>query len=77
MSTPGAVRKKKIAGNLRRLRRRVFAFASPVAIFIPREREVLDESGNTVMKRDSNLFFVALAAFTTSSLMVSQSCHLG
>lgn len=57
-------RRKRLAGNFRRLLRRMFAFARPLGIFLPRERE--DGRG-----KDWSLTLTGLAMFLGSILFVS------
>ncbi len=60
---------KKMRGTLRRLRRRFFAFLNPLGIFLPKIKETIDSNGNSVLRKDWNLTFLAITAFFASMLM--------
>ncbi len=66
-------RGKKMRGALRRLRRRVLSFASPLGLFIPKDKEYRTPGGNIVIRKDWNLTFLSLSMFFAATLMVSFS----
>lgn len=62
--------KKRFHGRMNRLRRRMFAFLSPIRLFIPKGK-VVEEGGRVLVKKDYNLLLLVTAMFFITSVMVS------
>lgn len=60
---------KRVRGSLNRLRRRLFGFLTPLAMFLPKTKEVPDMHGGYVIKRDWNLTLVVVAGFCASTTL--------
>ncbi|GHJ85015.1 hypothetical protein NliqN6_1417 [Naganishia liquefaciens] len=67
VTTTSTRSRRRIAGRLRRVRRRVFAFLAPLSMFLPRERA--DGTAKKQGEKDWNLTFLILSSFCMSTLM--------
>lgn len=61
---------KRFRGRMKRLRRRMFAFLSPLRLFVPKEKIVTSEGKKTGLK-DYNLLLLVATLGCISTLMVS------
>jgi hypothetical protein len=64
--------RRRFQGRMKRLRRRLFGFLSPLRLFIPKDKSV-EEGGRTEMRKDYNLLLLVLAMFFITSTMVRSS----
>lgn len=71
VTTTSTRSRRRMAGRLRRIRRRVFAFLAPLSMFLPREKA--EGSAKKAGEKDWNLTFLILSSFCMSTLMVSPS----
>lgn len=62
-------RLRRLRGGINRTRRRAFGFLSPLAMFLPKDREVPDGRGGFKVKRDYNMFVLVCAGFCGYMLM--------
>lgn len=62
-------RLRRLRGSVNRTRRRAFGFLSPLAMFLPKDREVPDGRGGYKIKRDFNMTLLVAAGFCGYMLM--------
>ena len=67
--------KRRFHGRMKRLRRRMFAFLSPLRLFIPKTK-VIEEGGRVLVKKDYNLLLLVMAMALITSVMVGRSVWL-
>lgn len=64
--------KRRFHGRMNRLRRKMFAFLSPLRLFLPKTK-VVEEGGRVFVKKDYNLLLLVTAIFFITSVMVSSA----
>ncbi|KAJ9117577.1 hypothetical protein QFC22_004427 [Naganishia vaughanmartiniae] len=70
VTTTSTRSRRQLQGRLRRLRRRLFSFLAPLAMFLPKDRvgsDGLSQKGSS--GKDWNLTFLILSSFCMSTLM--------
>jgi hypothetical protein len=70
VTTTSTRSRRKMAGRLRRVRRRMFAFLAPLSMFLPREKADDGGLGKKAGDKDWNLTFLIMSSFCMSTLMV-------
>lgn len=70
VTTTSTRSRRKMAGRLRRARRRMFAFIAPLSMFLPRDNGIV-YPGKKAGAKDWNLTFLIMSSFCMSTLMVS------
>jgi hypothetical protein len=68
-TTKGRRIRRRLQGRMKRLRRRLFGFLSPLRLFVPKDK-LVQEGGRTEMRKDYNLLLLVLAMFFITSTMV-------
>jgi hypothetical protein len=63
--------KRRFHGRMKRLRRRMFAFLSPLRLFIPKTK-VVEEGGRVLVRKDYNLLLLVMTMALITSVMVSR-----
>lgn len=70
VTTTSTRSRRKMAGTLRRIRRRMFAFVAPLSMFLPRDNGTV-YPGKKSGAKDWNLTFLIMSSFCMSTLMAS------